>query len=453
MFEYLLIFLTFVLLVVSAKKVGFLPFPTALILFLGISQVMSVLLREDIVSYGMHELYDFGGLEQNFLIVQAIYTSIALVAVLALTGKFKSAGSVDLSGTLRALISTGGNARFIWISVAVALCCMHCMLYLLVSDWSQLWLYTKYLSIDMDPKWVAIFGTRVSDTIIKSGPAFAILSCLSVCSLFGTRHTILKFFAAALTVFYYLTLLSQHSRAAAFFPLLIAINFGLLRLKWRTVVIPLLIAMTVISFLGALIGRGTDRHGFSALPETIASPFVTEEPLYIVTQAIMDSCQGIVVTAESLQIPADFDRRYEILAFSPLPSYVDGYGSIREDSEHRLHDYVPMSGVGEIYHFGWLYVVVLLVGYVTLIRAHTRTIARNAAIFILCNLLITMSVYVLLAYPLRNALRFFWLAAVMVAVADIASRRSAKAKRPQRGQRLAPRGRMPHSTELNSYKG
>lgn len=431
----------------SVKTVGFLPFPTFLILFFGVSQVMSILVLKDIVPYDMQTLFDFGGLQENFTIVHIIYTSAALAALLSLSGKFRALRSLDLAGTLRGVLNTGKSSRFLWSLIAILLCSVHVILYLLVSDWDQLWLYDTYLSVGTDAKWVGIFGDRFSDAIIKAGPAFAILSCLCACALTRTRHTILKFFAGALTVFYFAILLSQHSRASAFFPLLLAINFALLRLKGRMVVIPILVFVAAISFLGALVGRGTDRHGLSALPETIISPFVSSDPLYAISQALMDSCQGIIVTMESLQVTGDFDPLYKFLAFSPLPSFIDNYSSIREEREHRLHDYVPMSGVGELFHFGWFYVSLLLIGYIFLIRAHTKIADKNPAIFILCNLLIAMSLYILFAYPLRNALRFYWIAVALAVIADFTRRRSTKTKHSTLRLRDEPPSRTAHSSD------
>lgn len=427
MLEYVLTFITFVLFATSARKVGFPPFPTFLILFLGVSQVMSILTSKDIVPYAMHTLYDFGGLRTNLTTVHIIYTLVALIALLSLSGKFKALKSVDLTGTLRRLLNTEMKSRFLWVLLAIVLCSIHLMLYLLVVDWNELWYYDTYLSVGMDAKWVVIFGDRFSDAILKMGAAFAILSCLCVCALIGTRHTTLKVLASALTLFWFTNLVSQHSRAAVFFPLLLAFNFALLRLKGRTVVIPILLVVAAIAIMGALIGRGTGRHGFSALPETITSPFVDYNPIVAMSYALMDLCQGIIVTVESLQLTVDFNPWYKILPFSPLPSFIDGYSSIREASEYRLHDFVPMSGVGEVYHFGWFYVGLLLIGYIALIRAHTKIASKNPAIFILCNLLITLSLYILFAYPLRNALRFYWIAVVLLIAADFAGRRSAKA--------------------------
>ena len=426
MLVYIFTFCTFVLFAISLKKVGPLPFPTFLILFLGISQFMSILTASGVVPFEMHALYDYGGVRNDFTTVHALYTSIALLALFSLAGKFKALRSVDFTGTLRRLLNTGMKTRFLWTLIAISLCCVHLALYLLVVEWSELWFYETYLVVGMDARWVAILGDRFSDAVLKMGSGFAILSCLCVCALIGTRHTTLKILAAALTLFYFTLLVSQHSRAAVFFPVMLAINFALLRVKGRTIVIPVLLVVAAISVMGALIGRGTGRHGFSSLLETVTSPFVDYDPIVAMSHALMDICQGIIVTIESLQLTPDFSWRYRILPFSPFPSFIDGYSAIREASEYRLHDYVPMSGAGEVYHFGWFFVGLLLFGYIALIRAHTRTAAKNPAIFILCNLLITMSLYILFAYPLRNALRFYWIAVVLVVIAGVAARRSAK---------------------------
>src|SRR5262249_26112766 len=155
--------------------------------------------------------------------------------------------------------------------------------------------------------------------------------------------------------------------------------------KGRRTMVPIMVFLTVIALMGALEQRATDRHGLSTLPETILSPFASSNPLDEISQSIMDFCQGAVVTAESFELYTDFNLKYKILAFSPLPSFVDGYSSIRSDSEQRLHDYVPMSGIGELYHFGWLYICVLLVGLTMFIRAHTALAAKAPVIFIVCN--------------------------------------------------------------------
>jgi hypothetical protein len=426
MLDYLLIFTTLVLFVISVMRVGLFPFPTVLILFFAVSQLMLLLVHDGEVLYAMHNLYDFGGVTANYDFVQLLYTASAAIALFSLAGKFEILKSLDSTGTLGLLLKAKNSSRFLSSALILLLCSVHFVLFLLLSDWDSLWFYPVYLDARVDPQWVAVFGEEFSDTIMRTAPLFSILSCLAVCRLIGTRHILLKTIAIVLTVCYFLIVLSQHSRAAAFVPVLLAINFALLRLKGRRIVVPVMAFVAAITLLGVLAGRETDQHGLSVLPETILSPFISPDPIDNIAQSLMDFCQGTVVTAESLQVTGTFDRMYKILAFSPLPSFIDGYASIRADSEHRLHDYVPMSGVGEAFNFGWFYVCLLVAGLTILVRAHVRIAQINPAIFILCNFLIMFSVYMLFSYPLRNALRYYWIAVALFIVVDFARRRALK---------------------------
>jgi hypothetical protein len=429
MFEVLFIALTFIAFGISFNRAGFLPFPTGLILIFAVSQVMLLLVHDDVVDYGMHDLYDFGGERENYTAVQILYTSAALMALLTLTGKFKVLRTLNLSAGLASLLKAKNSSRYLSSLLMILLCGLHLLVLLLLFDWSKLWLHQQYLQPLLDDRWMALLGDEVSDTVSRTSPLFAILSTFCVCRLIGTRYRGLMIIAGAMSLFYFLLQLSLHSRAAAFVPALFAVNFTILGLKGRRIIVPVMLVVAVISLMGALEGRETDRHGFSTLLETIASPFMSTDPFRPISEALMDFCQGTVVTAESFSLPADFDLQYKILVFSPLPSLIDGYSSVRPTSEHRLHLFVPMSGVGELYHFGWLYICVLLFGFTVFIRAHTAIADKIPAIFIICNFLIMFSIYLLFSYPVRNALRYYWIAVFVFAGVSFALRRWSKGKR------------------------
>jgi hypothetical protein len=304
----------------------------------------------------------------------------------------------------------------------VCLCGIHLLLFLLLSDWEKLWLHQEYLESYTDPGWVRLLGEEFAETVVRTTPLWAILSALCVCRLIGTRNTFLKIIASAMSIIYFLLLLSLHSRAAVFVPALLAINYIVLGLKRRRFMAAIMLFIATLALMGALEGRTTDQHGLSTIPETILNPFVSLDPVGAISQTLMDFCQGVVVTAESLQLPDDFDLKYKILVFSPFPSVIDGYSSIREQSEHRLHGFVPMSGVGELLHFGWVYTCVLLIGLTALIRAHTKIVQKRPAVFLICNFLIMLSIYLLFSYPVRNALRYYWIAVALFVAVDFARR-------------------------------
>lgn len=423
MFDFILIATTFIALKVSIQKTGLLPFPTGLILLFAISQVMLLLIHEGIVVYGMHALFDFGGLQEYYLSVQALYTAAAILALVALVGKFQSLRSLNLTERLAELLRGKDSSRFRANLVMISLCTLHLSLLLLISDWGKLWLHQEYLQSRIDEYWLTLLGDDFVETVARTTPLFAILSTFCVCSLIRTRYVSLRLIAGTLSLVYFLLLLSWNSRSAVFVPALLAINFTVLGLKRGKIIVPGLAFVAAISILGALAQRDTDRHGLSTIPETILSPFSDPDPLGKISEALMDFCQGTAVTAESFKFPADFPTTYKVLAFSPLPSLVDGYSSVRAVSEQDLHAFVPMSGIGQLYHFGLVYICFFLFILTAFIRAHTAIAHKSPVIFIVCNFLIMFSVYMIFSYPVRNALRYFWIGVFLLVAVQYARRK------------------------------
>ena len=422
MLQLFLILITFCAFVVSWWKAGFLPFPTGLILIFAISQVMLLLVHDDLVYYGMHALYDYGGLQANYSEVQLLYTSAALLSLLMPVGLYRNLRSLGGAAGLVSLLKAKDDSRFLSSLLMLSLCGFHLFVLLLISDWDKLWFYDQYLQSLVDDSWVALFGDELSDTISRTSALFAILATFSACRLIGSRHRMLMIAAGTMSLVYFLLLLSQHSRSAAFVPAVVAVNYLVLGLKRRRTVISAMAVVAAISLLGALEGRTTDRHGISTLPETILMPLTDSDVFDSVLQGLMDFCQGTVVTAESFEAPGEYDLKYKILVFSPLPSFIDGYSSIKDDSQHRLHAYVPMSGVGELWLFGWPYVFFLIIIVTVFVRANAAIAEKAPVVFIVCNFLLMFSMYLMFSYPVRNALRYFWIGAFLMVAASFAKR-------------------------------
>jgi hypothetical protein len=420
--QLLLIFITFGAFIISWRKAGFLLFPTGLILVFAISQVMLLLVHDDLVYYGMHGLYDFGGLQANYTGVQFLYTGTALLSLLMPIGRYRKLKSLSGAAGLATLLKAKDDSSFLSSLLMISLCGFHLLVLMLISDWSKLWLHEQYLQSLVDDRWVALLGVEFSDTISRTSALFAILATFSACRLIGTRRRAMMIVASAMSTAYFLLLLSAHSRSAAFVPAVVAVNYLVLGLKRRKIVVPIMVVVAAVSLLGSLGGRNTDRHGLSTLPETILMPITSSDVFDDVIQGLMDFCQGAVVTAESFEVPGDFDLRYKILVFSPLPSFIDGYSSIRADSQHRLHDYVPMSGVGEVWHFGWPYACFLIIILTVFVRAHATIAEKVPVVFIICNFLITFSMYLLFSYPVRNALRYYWIGVFLLVAVSLAKR-------------------------------
>jgi hypothetical protein len=429
MLENLLILFTCSMLFLSARLTGYIPFPTGLIFILCMSQIFFALAHEGLINYNMHKIFNYGGLQERYTFTQTAYSLTALMSLLMLTGKWADLKAVKLDRRKIVSISNTGTVKRS-VNFTAALIASHLLLFFVVVDWHKLWSHRMYSETMVDYDVVNVIGVGASFTIMRVTPLWAILSVLCVCLLSGSRSVFLKCAAWLMSSCYFLILLSDDSRTAALVPGLIAIYYAVLRLKGRAVVVPVMCVFAALAIGSALNGRGAPTHGISTGPLKVVGLF-QQGAAQGLLQGVLDFCQGAFVTAESLQIRGDFPERYKLLAFSPLPSVIDGYSSIVAASEHRLHVYVPMSGIGEAINFGWPFVG-LLIAIITLItRTHIKLARTHPVVLLLCNFLIMTSIYVLFSYPLRNGLRYAWLALFISLLPTLRQKWRPQVKQPE----------------------
>lgn len=407
MTEWTLTLVTFCLLILSVKKAGFLPFPTGLILILGVSQVVFTLTHDNVIQFNMLAVFNYGGLHENFLTIHFLYTSIAAFSLISLTGKFKILKEIQTN--IESIKNITNNKYLIYIIIiSIIITISHLLLLFIIVDPDRLWFHKIYLSKITDNDSVKSLGLSLSSTTMRALPAVAIISSINFCVCLNSKKFLVLPIPGIISSIYYIILLSLHSRSSVLIPLIIGFNHIAIHKKFKKIIAIIFILISFFSLSSALEGRGKNEHGLSSIDDSISFFFSKEMPSQIIT-VITNFCEGIFSTAESFQINAKFSNRYKTLAFSPLPSLIDGYSSIRATSEHRLHLYVPMSGVGEVYLFGWPYCIILVIILFIAIRTHCYLVKHNPTSFLLCNFLILFSMDYILAYPIRNALRFIWI--------------------------------------------
>jgi hypothetical protein len=408
MIHYLPTVFTFLLLVWSIRRIGLLPFPTALILILEISQVLFTLAHEDVIDDAMLESFNFGGLDANFDLTLRIYSLMALFSVVVFLGKFKTVKGVNLNRTT--LVSLSNSAATLKFAMfAIALVVLHLVIYSLVVDWQKLWFHRNYLEPLYLGSGIALPKDKLYTSILGMSSLFAILSIVCFCVLQGSRSVFFRWVAAITSCCYFTILLAINSRTAAIVPGVAAIFFHILGYKGRKIVVPVMSAFALIAIISALNGRNSYEHGISAIPDHVVSSFTTDSPEQSL-QVVLDFFQGIFVVAESLQVHDEFRTVYKVLSFSPLPGLIDGYAAQRKQNEQMLSPMVPMSGLCAAINFGFPYVCVLIGLLTVMTRVHVRLVASSPVVFLLCNFLLMFCCYVLLTYPVRNAFRYGWLA-------------------------------------------
>ena len=396
------------LVVLSIKRGLLLPFPTALIALLLLSQIMFRLVHEGVVINPVYQIADYGGLTEQYNYTQFLYSAIAVGSYLSMT---IYVGRIELrqyAVELRNLARSSDTSEKAMLAI-FWLVLIHLALFLYVADWQKLWLHHNYLEPLVDRDVANFLGLELTSLIVKVNPFVFLASIFGFFLSLYRGTTAMRGAFFALSFFYFAQELASNSRFATAYPVFLALFCAIGDYRFKKIVIPFLVVIGGLSLTFALRGRSSGAHGFAAIFDTVGLVFA-ESPLSSIRTLLLNVTEGIYETSESLQVQASFPGSYMIRSFSPLPSFVDGFRDIAWLYQVRLNEFMPMSGLGEVHHFGRLYGLFLLSLYILIIRMHVAPAIRSGSVFILCNILIALSIYHLLAYPIRNAVHFAWLA-------------------------------------------
>lgn len=282
---------------------------------------------------------------------------------------------------------------------------------LMTIDPAILWYNNEYLLI----------GSRAG--LLVDNPIFALLaSIVSLIMLiagvaFACAVLLRRWVSAAILAFCLLILsaiaVAGASRNAAIPAASVAVTLFLLGTARHRIWAALMAVACLGTIAVALIGRSTDELGISSIPRNVALLFSEEGRLYVEVM-FLNLSQGIFVTTDSIYIGGAFPDLYKWLSFSPFPSAIDGFDGIRH-FQVRLHSFVPMSAIGEVYNFGWPWMVWFAAVLGLLFRANAKLdSARYPFIAIVSSLLIFVYFVMANAYPMRNVFRQFLVAYLVV---------------------------------------
>lgn len=426
---------TFAIGFLSSKKVGWLPYPTLLIFVMGIAQIVMTMVHDGDLTYNMLVVIGRGGLKNNFLTMHALYTGLALFALLSLYGKYKTIKSLRIKSEDVEKMSRNSAVRK-GSQIALGMVTAHFICFFIVMDWGSIWYHAKYLSSLANEPILEALGFMFVQTILRAMLIAAALASMVYCIAANAKQTGTKIVAGFFALVYFLLLFSFHSRSAILVPLIIGFNAYIMKPKARILIVPVLAFVGLFTLACVLEGRQHNGHGLSMIPGSVGY-FFSEKILGNISSVIVNMSEGAFATSESLQIAKPFTDRYKILAFSPLPSFIDGYSKIMASDEHRLHLYAPMSGFAEAMLFGWPFFGLLLSILFVTARLHASLAEKRPTLFLFCNFLLLFSMHYMFAYPLRNALRYVWLDILLCAAALWTMRKTKSA--PQSSAALPPR--------------
>lgn len=212
--------------------------------------------------------------------------------------------------------------------------------------------------------------------------------------------------------FYLLLKIGFHSRSAALY---LGVMAGLLMLSSKKndkyIFSPFLFLLSFFVLINSLVGRNTNIHGISSLAYLLENVYVGINN-GILNDVLANIFEGSFVLGDTFfYLYHSYPEIYKVLSISPFPSFIDGFSHKALSYEFRLHAFVPMSALGELLIFGYFYIF----AYFTIIFFALYFCIKSAQkkktlLFFVVLTLISLASYLQFAYPVRNVMRFFYIA-------------------------------------------
>lgn len=312
---------------------------------------------------------------------------------------------------LRSPLTSSGLVSLLLLSVA----------HLMTVDVSAILYYRQYLSI-RDPAFVGINNPIIGLVHTNIPLIGCIAAPLSVVYLHDRRY--LLFATAGITFVYSLTVsLAFASRFAVVQLVAAAMMFQILssrKLDRRALGLSV---VAVVAYLGVIGLRRAATSGvgdYGLIPLLNALPrgelLFAGIPAFI---ALTSFGGGFVMARVFAMRDLYYPLEYKILSFSPVPSLIDGFASIRH-FEHRINVSAPFSSFAEAYHFGPVYflcLILLLLVSLVLLNHFWRRFRGALAFFILAP-----AYYAFIRmhlYPIRNVLRWLLVSLIVATFVEL----------------------------------
>jgi hypothetical protein len=278
-------------------------------------------------------------------------------------------------------------------------------------DWSMALNYYYYGDFNASNGLAVKNG--ITEAVHSAFYSFCILIFLLSGILIALRRYYMALLFAPVTIFAFLVRLSGHSRLAFLYVLAFALGINIVR---RPVILnAVVIFIALFSFIYALAGRGNGYEGLGNIWLNIQgmvglgnSPAVQSQ--LSVSQLLRNIFEGVYVISDGFTFTTTFNEIYIWLSFSPFPSAVDGFNSIRDSYIQSLFYWVPMPAPIEAWNFGYSFFIFYhIVIFASLSVSARLEQGRFAILASGIGIFTCISVIIGFAYPVRTIFRFILL--------------------------------------------
>jgi hypothetical protein len=409
----------------SARCLGFVPLPTLLLAFLMLSQLAGWLVHDGLIINPELLASDLGGFETYYMTTMMLY----FVMCLAVISPFPEIFQKNYRQIRIRKVPNINSKTLLIVNYSLSVVYFFYLLAAYFSlRWDLVWSNSVYLTMTF-PEEILLPGAQSMAMLINLISLMGIIAagaCAFNLAKGFLRWSVLFGIISALFSLYDL---GSHQRGAALEPIVFATLLTALCVPGYHTIKGISYVYALYSFGSALVGRMLNEHGISTIFD-IGEIFtiITGGNSFGTTLAGLSSLiltnvtQGFFGISQGFMINYEFPLQYKILAFMPTPSFIDGYDKIKDSIQIFYTPSTPMSGISEVYIFGYPYVILLYFIYY-----YSARLCKNAekAGFLgsLSNFILTIGFVMMCAYPLRNGLKLVWAADALSLVVLISEKR------------------------------
>jgi len=276
----------------------------------------------------------------------------------------------------------------------------------------SIWRYHSYLRI-ANPDFcglkqpLAIFTHRNLVNLL-----LILAAVISTCLLL--RNYPLALFAAVPFCYAFTYAAAQHSRAAPLSILVIALT-GLFCIKRYKYLFVALAFMSVLLYFHCLGLRGTKQGEFARPNFGLCTYFEnTLDPIKYdgftgsIEFALVNVFSGGLNLARYLDNGAQVQDsgEYKVKSFSPLPSLVDGFSSIRDVHQIRISSYMPLSSYAELVSFGVFFFIPYFATFFLVLYFNANIMSRSLTLGGISSAPFFFACIYMGSYPVRHTYKF-----------------------------------------------
>lgn len=378
----------------ASRKSSFLPFPHGIMLYIILGQIVLFFTATGLLHSEFLKIYSSFAFVQNVIsITLLLFLFYIFLYIFVPENKF-SLRDVLLNQEL-------GNTSL--VLGAILLYC-HAIIVFLVIDLGLAWANSVYLL--MSSTLVLKSQSGIGLLAISVMKIMGLLSWSMSGYLYKSRNHHLFISVIPVSLFYLFYQIADHSRySAAYIIVFSAIIYLDPKNKFKSLVG--LIIGTILLFAG-LGGRNSGHHGFSSLVYFFRDiqSFDSDSFGFL----IINIFEGIFVSSEIFRVDHVYDAWYKVLALAPSISAIDGYDKYALLHQVRLHEYVPMSLIVELYQFGYIYILFYFLVITICAVLNKKLIERSKGIGpLVANSMMFMALFLQFTYPTRTVMRLVYI--------------------------------------------